>query len=109
MEKITRPLSLEEIKALQKRYGSYAKVVVDLSRGVLVIGCELHIDGVRVLVNDGSLERNIWGGGISWPERKVDTTAVFNLRPFLGNESMEILDSAKRKKFIEIVTKYLLK
>ena len=108
MEKITRPLTPQEIKRLKSRYGRYTKLVVDLNREVIVLGCSLHADGAEFLKQQGSRSDDLWGGGIDWLSKQIDTMAVFNLRPRLDNNSMEILAPWRRKKFIHLVKKYLL-
>jgi len=35
--------------------------------------------------------------------KSIDSIAVLNLRPSLGNDSMEILDNMHRKKFYNVV------
>ena len=36
-------------------------------------------------------------------DKIIDTMAVLNLRPSQNNDSLEILDSLKREKFIEVI------
>jgi len=108
MEKITKPLTKKQIVLLRRRYGRYVKVTVDIVKRVIVVGCELHADGAALLEKDGSVSENLWGGGINWQTKQVDASAVFNLKPRLGNNSMEILDPEIRRKFVEIVESYLL-
>ncbi len=109
MEKITKPLTKKQIALLRRRYGRYVKVTVDIVKKVIVVGCELHADGAALLEKEGSVTENLWGGGINWQTKQIDTSAVFNLRPRLGNNSMEILEPNIRQKFIEMVEEYLLK
>jgi hypothetical protein len=103
MEFVDRILTKEEVLELQKTYGDYVKLTVDLENEWLVVGGELHADGERVLLEKGSRQNDIWGGGVNLKDGKIDTTAVLNLRPRLGNDSLEILDSQRREKFIRIV------
>jgi hypothetical protein len=42
-------------------------------------------------------------GGIDSDTKNIETVALINLRPNLGNNSQEILDANARKRFIEIV------
>lgn len=105
MEYIEHPFNKNDIKQLKDKYGQYIKLTVDLKNRTLVAGSELHADGERILIKKGGESKNIWGGGINLNNLKIDTTAVLNLRPSLENESMEILDSKRRKKFINIVKK----
>lgn len=105
MELIKEPLGEEKISELKQRYGDYLKLTVDLDSGFLVAGVELHADGEEILLKEGGRSENIWGGGINLVTKEIDATAVLNLRPNLGNASMEILDPAKREKFMAIVKK----
>lgn len=105
MELIRRPLTKQEISTLRNRYGDYLKLTVDLENEIVVAACELHADGEEILIREGGRTENIWGGGINLEKKTIDTTAIINLRPRLNNESMEILDSKRRKKFLSIVKK----
>ncbi|PIS21135.1 hypothetical protein COT52_00175 [candidate division WWE3 bacterium CG08_land_8_20_14_0_20_43_13] len=97
-----RPLIVKEVNKIQKEYGSYVKVTADLETGWVVIGTELHADGEKILLEKGSKQDNIWGGGINFKDKMVDMTAVLNLRPRLSNTGLEIIDPQRRKKFEEI-------
>jgi hypothetical protein len=103
MKYIDKPLNPKMIQQLKDKYGEYIKLTVDLKNKFLVAGPELHADGEKVLLEKGGKSKNIWGGGIDLDNFEIDTTAVLNLRPNLDNESMEILDSQRRNKFINIV------
>jgi len=100
---INKPLSKLDIGDLNRKYGAYFKITVNIETGELVAGCELHVDGEDVLLQKGGLGSDIWGGGIDVVNKSIDSIAVLNLRPSLGNDSMEILDSLRRKKFYNVV------
>lgn len=104
-----RPLTSKEITSLQQKYGDYLKLTVDVENEWLVAGGELHADGEKLLLEKGSKQDDIWGGGISLKDKLIDTTAVINLRPRMGNDNLEILDSERRGKFISIVKNYFQK
>ena len=105
MQLITKPLTKQACQSLQKTYGNYIKVTVDLEKQLLVAGCELHADGEKILLESGSHQDNIWGGGINLMTKDIDATAVLNLRPKLQNSSLEILDPERRQKLMAIVKK----
>lgn len=84
-------------------------MAVDIKKNCLVAGCELHADGEKVLLKKGSRQDNIWGGGVSISSKQIDTTAVLNLRPKLGNDNLEILDLKRREKFLKIVKRFFKK
>lgn len=106
MEFIDRSLTKEEILKLQKDYGSYIKLTLDLENQWIIAGGELHADGEKILLEKGSKQDDIWGGGMNLENKQIDTTAVLNIRPRLSNDNLEILDSKRREKFIQIVKKY---
>ncbi|MFO8149672.1 MAG: DUF5674 family protein, partial [Trueperaceae bacterium] len=47
------------------------KVVVDVERGVVAVGGELHVDAADVLLDDGSLQEHLWGANY-YPGRGPD-------------------------------------
>lgn len=106
MKLVDAVLSASDVQKIQAEFGNYVKLTVDLENKWVVIGPELHADGEKVLLEKGSNQDKIWGGGINLKDKVIDTTAVMNLRPRLNNESMEILDSERRTKFIGIVKEF---
>ena len=103
MEFFENPLNLKEIKRLQEKWGNYLKLTVDIENRWLVAGGELHADAEKLLLDKGSYQDDIWGGGIDLRGRQIDASAVLNFRPRLNNDNLEILDSERRKKFTKIV------
>ena len=81
------------------------KYVVDVRRRVAAIGGELHADGERLLLDEGSQQGDLWGAnyypGLG-PERCIEYTALINIRPSQDNRSMEIQDASKREQVREI-------
>ena len=104
--KITNVSTPEDIKKLTKDYSGYIKLVADISQNILYGGARLHADLEKILLEEGSFQKNIWGGGVDLKIKKIECTAVANIRPSMGNPSMEILDPKIRNKFIDIVKKY---
>ena len=81
------------------------KYVVDLRKRVAAVGGELHADGERLLLDEGSQQRDLWGANYypgSGPERCIEYTALINIRPSQDNRSMEIQDAHKREQVQEI-------
>lgn len=103
MDLITKPISKQKIAHLQSKHGNYIKLTVEIERGWLVAGIKLHADGERTLLEKGGDQDNIWGGGLDFENKQIDTAAVLNLRPNFQNDGLEILDPKIRKKFIKIV------
>ena len=106
MDFIDKKLKSDEILTLRNKYGDYIKLTVDVEHKWIVAGGELHADGEKILLEKGSVQDDIWGGGIDFFDKQIDTTAVLNIRPRVKNDSMEILDEKIRNKFIKIVKKY---
>lgn len=109
MQIVEQIITLEEIESLHQQLGNYLKITADIEKELLVIGCELHADGEKILLERGGRSDNIWGGGINLKIKEIDTTAVLNIRPKLGNNSLEIIDPQRREKFLTLVKKYFAK
>jgi len=77
------------------------KYVVDVSRGVIAIGGELHADAEELILDAGSRQADLWGANY-YPGRGregcIEFTALINIRPAQGNRSMEIRDAAVRER-----------
>lgn len=87
--------------------GGYVKVVVDVRRKILSAGGELHSDGEQLLLEDGSVQTDLWGGGIDFETDEIDFDSMINLRPRQGNKSREVLDQKIRNQMGEIINNLL--
>ena len=106
---IIREKANEEIlKKIADDFDGYVKVVVDLKRKILSGGGKLHVDGEKLLLQDGSRQSDLWGAGIDFETGEVDFDSMINLRPGQGNSSREILDKDVRNQ-IEILIRGLLR
>jgi len=70
---VDRILTKEDIFELRGAYGDYIKLTVDLEKEQVVVGGELHADGEKVLLEKGSQQDNVWGGGINLFESSSTT------------------------------------
>ena len=89
-------MSFVELQKLAKGgYGDMVKGVADIKRKVIALGGELHADAEALLINDGSASRDLWGFNI-YPtkakDERIEFTSLINIRPALGNKSMEVKD-----------------
>lgn len=99
-------LSKQEFEEARRDYEAYIKITVDLEREAVVLGGEYHADAEKMLLEQGSLQDNIWGGGVNLETRQFETNAIVNLR--VGkNDSTEILDPEKRTKFLGLARRVL--
>lgn len=105
---IKKRATAQEIKEVQEDFNGYIKLVVDVERGILTGGGERHFEGEQKLLEDGSKQSNLWGGGIDWTTREIDYNSMINLRPNQDNPSRDIMSTVIRKKFDTIVKELLL-
>ncbi|MBN1199308.1 MAG: hypothetical protein JXA23_08150 [Bacteroidales bacterium] len=111
MKMIDTPVSLESLwEQKVTAFDDMMKIVVDISREVLAIDAEMHADLEQLLLMNGSHQQDLWGANI-YPSREMDNnieyTSLINIRPALGNRSMEVKDPLIQKKIKEVVAKLL--
>jgi hypothetical protein len=100
------PFSKEDFKKAREDYESYIKLTIDLENEIVAMGGEYHADAEKELLERGSTQEDIWGGGINLETKTIETNAIINLRSGT-NDSTEILDSSKRDKFLAIAKRIL--
>jgi Protein of unknown function (DUF5674) len=91
----------------EHRSSSYIKTAVDIERGILAGGGNMHADCEKVLLEDGSEQQNIWGAGWYVDAKEMAFDSIINIRPRHGNRNIEIQDPELRGK-IEAITKRLI-
>lgn len=99
--------SKDDIKKALEEFEDYFKIVVDLEKEIIAIGGKLHSDAEKLLIENGSVQKNIWGGGYDTKTKNFDTQAMINIRPKENNDNMEILDWEIRDKFKKIAKRLL--
>ena len=99
------PFTKEEIQQLREQFDSYIKTVIDIEKKICSAGCDRHFESEKILLDQGSKQEDIWGGGIDLETKTIDGNSFINIRPTQGNTSNEIQDPIIRKSFEEI-TKY---
>jgi len=92
----------EQVVLASEEYGEYVKVVVDIEKGFLAAGGEWHADAERVLLERGSKQEFLWGGGINLAKKKIDFVSLINMRPGVSS-SQEVMDQAIRNKMETII------
>ena len=115
MKKVTRTekVSLEELKLIaENSFGNMLKAVVDIQKGIMIVGGQLHADEERALMEEGSDQDNLWGINI-YPEEKNDVfieyDSMINLRPAQKNMTRGICDPKVRQKIEKIVLELITK
>ena len=106
---IKKKATKKELDNLAKHFQGYIKLVVDVEKEILAGGADRHFDEEKVLLEEGSKQENLWGGGFDSETGLIDYDSVINLRPNQDNPSREILSKKIREKFAKIVKKLLLK
>lgn len=95
------PFTSKEIRKLQEQFDTYIKTVIDLERKICSAGCDRHFESEKILINSGSKQSDIWGGGIDLDTKEVDFNSFVNIRPKI-NPSNDILDENRRKLYDEL-------
>lgn len=100
-----KPFTLEEIEKLKERFDVYIKTVIDTKRKICSAGCDRHFESEKILLEDGSHQSDIWGGGIDLETKTIDFNSFINIRPKDSNTSNEIQD-AKIREVYEKLTRF---
>ena len=99
------PYTKEEIESLRDEFDTYIKTVIDIQEKTCSAGANRHFESEKILLEQGSKQENLWGGGIDIETKMIDFNSFINIRPANNNQSNEILDQTIRKKY-EKLTKY---
>jgi len=104
---ISEKISDADLKTVGEDFDGYIKFVVDLERGILTAGGKRHFEGEQLLLENGSKQKNLWGGGLDLQTGEVDFDSMINIRPNDNNTSREVLSIEVRTKMEEIVRRLL--
>ena len=90
----------------EEQFGDWIKAVVDVSRGIMAIGGDLHADDEAVLLEEGSRQQDLWGinlypgdEGPDW----IEFDSMINIRPRDGNRSRGVDDERTRARIRRLV------
>jgi hypothetical protein len=88
-------------RLVQAFFEDMVKYVVDVERGLIAIGGEMHVDAEQALLEAGSRQADLWGANY-YPgrgrEECIEFTSLINIRPASGNRGMEIQEPALRER-----------
>jgi len=106
---VKEPISTKQLReAGEELYGDMVKAVVDLQKGVMAVGAELHADEEAFLLEESSRQENLWGinlyTSLAIPEM-VEFDSMINIRPRQNNRSRGVEDAEVRERIIGIVGK----
>lgn len=89
---LTKKITTEQLKKASQDLEDYVKFVVDVEKQILAAGGKMHTDCEKELLNHGSKQEDLWGGGWDLQTNELD----------------EVLSAEVRAKITEIVEKLLL-
>ncbi len=90
--------SQQQLTEMLKALEVYVKLAVDVRRSILAGGGTLHADCEAILLEDGSIQEDIWGADWFPATQQVTFEALINIRPRQRNPSMVILDPEIRER-----------
>lgn len=96
------PYTKEEIDKLKEVFDSYIKTVIDIEKKICSAGADRHFESEKILLDQGSKQSNLWGGGIDVDTKDIDFNSFINIRPTDNNPSNDILDPRKRTLYDEL-------
>lgn len=108
---ITQKITSDELSSfLSQPFAEMVKFVIDIEKGIIALGGELHSDAEEILLKSGSKQQNLWGANI-YPnknnEEQLEYTSLINIRPSQNNFGLEITDENLCQKIKNIVDKLL--
>ncbi len=96
------PFTKEEIQQLREQFDVYIKTVIDIKKKICSAGMDRHFEGEKILLNQGSKQSDVWGGGIDLETKTIDFNSFINIRPNDKNTSNEIQDAEIRKSYEDL-------
>lgn len=97
-----------EIRKLREVFDIYIKTVIDMKQKICSAGCDRHFESEKILLDQGSKQSDLWGGGIDITTKIIDYNSFINIRPNDNNPSNEIMDPKIREEF-EKLMRYFFK
>lgn len=102
-------ISREVLTEIAKRqFGDMVKAVVDVEQGIMAIGGELHSDEEATLLDQGSVQRHLWGINL-YPDKPlnewIEFDSMINVRPSGGNRSRYVESAEMRDAVTRIVNR----
>ena len=103
----SEPFDRKILLELQTHYfGDMVKGVVDIAERKIALDAEMPADLEALLLQEGSLQKNLWGFNL-YPEMEgddfVEFDSLINIRPNQGNRSRDVEDPAIRDAIKEII------
>ena len=108
MKQIDKITATELSGMSQKMYGNLVKGVVDLDKGILVVDVDMHVDAEQFLLENGSIQDDLWGINL-YPDKFgtdefIEFDSMINIRPRQNNLSRGIDDENIRRQITQLIT-----
>lgn len=103
-----KPFTKDELDKLKEQFDIYIKTVIDVNKKICSAGCDRHFESEKILLEQGSKQSDLWGGGIDIDTKIIDCNSFINIRPNDKNMSNEIQDPKIREQF-ERLMRYFFK
>lgn len=109
MKIITDKLSMDDLNQMAAAlFGNMVKAVVDVEKEMIAVDAELHADLEALLIESGSVQKNLWGINF-YPELQgddfVEFDSMINMRPSQNNRSRGVESEELRKQILAVVLK----
>ena len=108
---LTKPISKAELTEIAKPwYGNLIKLAVDITKEKIALGGEWHADCQKLLMENSSDMKNIWGANLFLTKDKVkrlEFVALINIKPNFNHFTMGLEDAAIQEKIQNIVDKFI--
>ena len=106
---VTRTIIKKELAEMAtNQFGDWIKAVVDIEKGIMAVGGDLHADEEAVLIDNNSEQKNLWGINL-WFEKQgdewIEFNSMINIRPSVGNRSRGVENQEIREKIKKIINK----
>jgi hypothetical protein len=109
IEILRHSISRRHLSAIaETQFGDMVKAVVDVELGVMAIGGELQADEEAALMDQGSMQKDLWGINLYPAEQGnewIEFDSMINVRPSQGNRSRNVEDDTLRDRIRHIVAR----
>jgi len=104
---LSSKITPEQFEQAREVYPDYIKTVIDVEKNILAVGGEYHVDCEQVLIQSGSKQSNLFGGGYRISTHEVEFMAMSNYKPALGQTTYEIADPEVRARLEKLTREFL--
>ncbi|MFH1367840.1 MAG: DUF5674 family protein [Elusimicrobiota bacterium] len=113
MKIIRDSIPLDELSRMAgELFGNMVKAVVDVDKELLAVDAELHSDLEALLLQEGSIQKFLWGINL-YPEMQgsdfIEFDSMINVRPSQGNASRGVTDKELQERIAGIVSKRIVR